>query len=47
MDELIKTLNRMIDTLERNNEIARRIEEQTRSLAEIDNRIDKIIGAAK
>jgi len=47
MEELIKTMNRMIDTLERNNEIARRIEEHNRALVEIDESLDRIIGAAK
>ena len=48
MEELFKTLYRMIDNQEKfNAEFTRRIEEQTRSLIEIDKRIGKIMEAAK
>ena len=48
MDDLISTINRMIDNQEKfNSELTRRLEEQTRSLEEIDKRIGKIIEAVK
>jgi len=48
MNDLISTLNRMIDNQEKfYNEITRRIEEQNKSLVEIDKRLENIIGAVK
>jgi len=48
MEELFKTLNEMIENQEKfNAEVSRRLKEQTRSLIEIDRRLEKIVEAVK
>jgi len=48
MDDLISTLNRMIDNQEKFcNELAQKLEEQNKALIEIDQRIGKIIEVVK